>query len=259
MKPLAGKRVVVTRAAHQAEGLAAPLREYGAEVILCPMLALAPPSQPEKLPDALRNLLSFDMLIVLSANGANAIHNALQENHIALPPPESLAVLAVGPATAQVLTTTGFHASAPAGTGSAMQLYEKIVGRLQQKSVLVVQSEDNDDLFSQSLFRAGANVTAVEGYRTEIPSDADANVLSLFTPEFCADVVTFASGHMAQNFYTVLDRNGLDLPTRVVTASIGPQTSKALLAIGKPALLQAAETTSQSLADCIARWYTGRN
>jgi len=258
-KPLAGKRVVITRAAHQAAGLAAPLRDYGAEIVLCPMLSLAAPAHPEKLPNALRELFSFDMLVVLSANGANAIYAALQQHGIAIPPPAALEVLAVGPATAEVLVRTGFDAKMPAGAGSSTRLFEKIVDRVQGKRILVVQSEDNDDLFSQSLFQVGANVTAVEGYRTEIPPDADANVLTLFTPEFNAHVVTFASGRMAENFYAVLERNKLELPEGTVTASIGPQTSRALLALGKPAFLQAEETTAQSLADAIAGWYRGSN
>ncbi len=43
MRTLEGLRIVVTRAEHQAEELAGPLRELGAEVILLPMIAIAPP------------------------------------------------------------------------------------------------------------------------------------------------------------------------------------------------------------------------
>jgi uroporphyrinogen-III synthase len=257
-KPLQGKRVVITRAAHQAEGLAARLREYGAEIVLCPLLAMAAPMHPEDLPNALRNLLSFDMLIVMSANGANAINSSLKDNGIAIPPGVSLEVIAVGPATAGVLVAMGLHPQTPAGAGSAAKLFEKIAERVRGKSILVVQSEDADDLFSQSLFDAGAKVTAVEGYRTEIPLSADENVRALFTPEFNAHVVTFASGQMGRNFYDVLARNGLQLPNGVVTASLGPQTTNALRAIGKPPLLQAEETTAQSLADVIALFYKSR-
>jgi uroporphyrinogen III methyltransferase/synthase len=256
-KPLEGKRVVVTRAAHQAEGLAAPLRAYGAEIVLCPMLALAAPRDPEQLPNALRRLDTFDMMIVMSANGANAVNAALRDYHIKLDEKKVLEVLAVGPATAAVLKESGFSAKTPAGAGSAMQLFGKISGEVRNKQVLVVQSEDADDMFVSSLHRVGASVAPVAGYRTEIPRDADENVRVLFTPDFNADVVTFASGRMGENFYEVLARNNFELPRSAVTASLGPRTTAALLRLGpdKMPKLQAAETTSQSLADAIAGWY----
>ncbi len=58
MKPLAGLRIVVTRAAHQAEELAQPLAALGAEVILLPVIGIAPPENPEPLAEPFTKLIA---------------------------------------------------------------------------------------------------------------------------------------------------------------------------------------------------------
>ncbi len=52
MGKLAGVRIVVTRATHQAEELARPLRECGATVILVPVIEIAPPLDDASLREA---------------------------------------------------------------------------------------------------------------------------------------------------------------------------------------------------------------
>ncbi len=68
MPTLEGLRIVVTRAAHQAEELAQPLRELGAEVILLPAIGIAPPSDPEPLRQAAARCDEYDWIIFTSAN-----------------------------------------------------------------------------------------------------------------------------------------------------------------------------------------------
>ena len=72
-RPLQGKRIVVTRPEAQAGGLAARLRELGAEPIACPAIAIAPPSDFAPLDTAIARLDRYDRLIVTSANGVRAL------------------------------------------------------------------------------------------------------------------------------------------------------------------------------------------
>ncbi len=253
-KSLAGKRVVVTRAAHQAQEFIDCLRELGAEPVLVPMLEIVPPSDPEALLRALRNLNVFDILIVTSANGADAVLAALGQDNIPLPSRGSVEVLAVGAATARPLEAAGLEVTCPAGNGNAAALFKAIVGRVQGKRILAVGAEDNDDLLTHSLTRAGAIVTEVDAYKSRIPADADENIRKLFTPECNADIITFASGRTGENFYTVLARNKLALPESVATIAIGPETAKHLGRVGFPPTLIAEQTTARSLAEACARW-----
>ena len=70
---LAGRRVLVTRAAHQAGKLSEGLRALGAEPVEVPLLEIHPPESFAALDTALLALGSYDWLILTSANTVRAI------------------------------------------------------------------------------------------------------------------------------------------------------------------------------------------
>ncbi len=72
-----GLRIVVTRAAHQAEELAAPLRDLGAEVLLVPMIGIAPPVDETALRHAAAHAASYDWIVFTSVNAVSAFSAAL--------------------------------------------------------------------------------------------------------------------------------------------------------------------------------------
>src|SRR5580704_11146767 len=67
-KPLAGKRVVVTRALEQSQSLVDALRDAGAEPVLLPLLAFAPPDDFSELDDCLKHGTQFDWVFFTSQN-----------------------------------------------------------------------------------------------------------------------------------------------------------------------------------------------
>ena len=69
---LNGLRIVVTRAAHQAEELAAPLRGLGAEVLIVPVIGIAPPANLQPLKDARTEIAKYDWIIFTSVNAISA-------------------------------------------------------------------------------------------------------------------------------------------------------------------------------------------
>ena len=72
-KPLANKRVLVTRAVHQAGKLSEGLRAAGAESIEVPVLEIRPPGSYEPLDQALRHLYGYDWLILTSTNTVRVV------------------------------------------------------------------------------------------------------------------------------------------------------------------------------------------
>src|SRR6185437_4649834 len=70
---LLGRRVLVTRAAHQAGKLSEGLRALGAEPVEVPVLEIRPPHDFAPLDAALRQLNSYDWLIFTSANTVSAV------------------------------------------------------------------------------------------------------------------------------------------------------------------------------------------
>src|SRR5713101_2930984 len=71
--PLAGKRVVITRAESQSATLAAALRAHGAEVISLPLIQILPPLDYAALDRALRDLAKFDWLVFTSQNAVTGV------------------------------------------------------------------------------------------------------------------------------------------------------------------------------------------
>ena len=74
MQPLAGRRVLITRAPRQASELADRLRELGATPIVIPTIEIGPPSSFATLDAALASLSGFDLIAFTSANAVEAFH-----------------------------------------------------------------------------------------------------------------------------------------------------------------------------------------
>ncbi|MGA9631531.1 MAG: uroporphyrinogen-III synthase, partial [Candidatus Acidiferrales bacterium] len=70
---LAGKRIVLTRAAEDSAELARALEALGAKIILLPTVAFAPPEDWQQLDDQLRRLDLFDAILFLSKNAVRYI------------------------------------------------------------------------------------------------------------------------------------------------------------------------------------------
>ena len=98
-KPLAGKRIVVTRALHQAPPFEAMIRESGAIPLRYPCIAIDPSPYPRQLEDCLRRLREFDWLLLTSGNTVRALAKCLAYSRMrlaAIP----VRVAAAGPTTA---------------------------------------------------------------------------------------------------------------------------------------------------------------
>jgi len=90
--PLAGWRVMVTRAGAQAASLTQALEANGAETIACPVISISPiPVDPA----ALEALSTYDWLVLTSANGVDRLVELLHQAGRELP--EHIKVAAIGP------------------------------------------------------------------------------------------------------------------------------------------------------------------
>ncbi len=107
--PLVGRRILVTRARHQAGQLSEKLRVRGAEVVEIPAIAIVPPESYGDLDRALGNLSLYRWLIVTSANGVQALRERMQALGIGAGAFVHLKIAAVGSATARGLAEMGLR------------------------------------------------------------------------------------------------------------------------------------------------------
>ena len=263
-QPLAGKRILITRARHQAGRLAEALEEQGAEVLRLPTIEIVPPETYAHLDAVLQVISGFDWLIVTSANGAVALADRMQFLRIRSEQLKHLQIAAIGPATAVALGRVGLTVSAMPDEYVA----EAVVGMLKDKvagrRVLLARAAVARDVIPEQLRECGADIHVVETYRTVIPAGSIEQVRVLFAPEKpLPDAVTFTSSSTVKNFVALLGlqraRAALNKPAPhggVHSASIGPVTSATLREFGLPVDIEAMEYTIPGLVAAIVRHST---
>ncbi|MEM7582017.1 MAG: uroporphyrinogen-III synthase [Acidobacteriota bacterium] len=243
-KRLAGQRVVVTRAAHQAERLLRELRDRGAEAVPLPLIELTPPPDPHALERAVELLPEIDWLVFTSANAVAALMPRVSG-------PLETPCAVVGAATARALKGYGVEASLVASVPRATGLLEALLPRLELGAhVLVPQAADARPELVNGLTAAGVAVTAVTAYGKRQPPAAESQARELFTGSTIG-WVSFTSPRIARNFASLF---GDDWPHRrdeIKALSIGPVTSSALHALGVEAVIEAPRPSDTGLVDAL--------
>ena len=235
-QPLAGKRVLVTRARHQAGALSSELAKLGAETIEIPAIEILPPLSYGLLDEALRNLQRYEWLVVTSANSVRAIVERCGERcaGMGIAPADFayLKVAAVGRSTARTLEKAGLRASVVPKEYVAESLLEALPGELSGNRVLIARAEVARDVIPDALRRRGAEVDVVEAYRTVVPRDSVDKIREVFA-NTSPDAATFTSSSTVTNFFHLLREAGYDRPPDGLRAiSIGPVTSATLREFG---------------------------
>src|ERR1035441_6676715 len=106
-RPLAGTRILVGRARHQAGSLSTSLRSLGASIIEIPFIEIRKPQSYRPLDDALRNIKSYDWLILTSTNGVEAMWERVRKLRITRRNLKHLQIAAIGPATKKAIVKHG--------------------------------------------------------------------------------------------------------------------------------------------------------
>jgi uroporphyrinogen-III synthase/uroporphyrinogen III methyltransferase/synthase len=233
--PLAGRRVLVTRAAHQAGKLSEGLRARGAEPVEVAVLEIRPPASFDALDAALHQFGNYDWLILSSSNAVRALVERAAALGIApgseFSPPEGLQVAAVGEATAQAARRAGFKIAFVPEAYVAESLAEGLLARVAGERVLVLRAAVARDVIPEALRAAGAEVEVVEAYRNLLP-EAAPELLRRALAEGL-EAATFTSSSSATHLAEAARVAGVAWPLAGLPAvSIGPITSQSLREVG---------------------------
>lgn len=250
-----GKKIVVTRALHQAGELATLLSQHGAEVLLYPCIAIVPPEDTRQLDDALREMAggAFDWLILTSANAVMILSERLAAADV-LPPPR-LALACVGPATAEAAhRLLGMQARVIPEEYVAEALVELIKPALPAR-VLLLQAEKARPALREKLAAAGATITALAIYRT-VQGQGGVHLSTLLKAQQ-VDAITFTSASTVENCVRRLQAEGADLAllTQVCLACIGPVTAQAMQAVGLDIGIMPTRHTMEGLVEELEAYF----
>ena len=227
--PLAGKRILVTRARHQAGQLSTELTALGAEIVEIPAIEIIPPEFWEPLDKALRNLQQYQWLIVTSANAVRSIRERLAALDLATTNFSHLKIAAIGSATARALKEAGLSVTVMPREYVAESLIESIGDQARNVRVLLARAAIARDVIPEALTRIGAQVDVGDAYRNIIPESSVSRISELFASgQLPLSAATFASSSTVTNFFHLLDAAGIRPPEEVRAISIGPITSQTL-------------------------------
>lgn len=254
MKPLAlaGRRILVTRALHQAGKLSDGLRALGAEPVEVPVLEIRPPESLEALDAALRRLGEYDWLILSSANAVRALAERAEILGIPLEEVAPRQVAAIGEATAGSARQAGFKVTFVPESYVAESLVAGMLARASGQRILLARAAVARDLIPNALRIAGATVDVVDAYRNVLPEGATERLRRALAGGI--DAATFTSSSSATHLAEAARAAGVPWPLPSVPAvSIGPVTSQTLRELGWPPAAEAEPSDIPGLIAAVAR------
>ena len=257
-KPLAGLRILVGRARHQASALSAGLKELGAEVIEIPFIEIRPPRSFRTLDSALKRIADYDWLILTSVNGVDAVASRFKHLNIKPESVNSVQVAAIGPSTRDAAEKLGLKVAIVPNQYVAESVVESLRGKAENKRVLLARAKVARDVIPRELRNMGATVDVVDAYETVVPKASQQQIRALMKDsELRPHIVTFTSSSTVRNFIQLC---GAHTPVRedVQFASIGPITSATLRELGMPVHIEAREYTIPGLIEAIVHAGTSR-
>jgi uroporphyrinogen-III synthase len=268
-RSLSGLRVLVGRARHQASALSSGLRKLGAEVLEIPFIEIRQPRSYKPLDEALKNLRSYDWLILTSVNGVEALWARLRKLGLTKRELRHLKIAAIGPATKKAIEQHGVAVRVVPEEYVAESVVQSLRRQVKGKRVLLARAKVARDVIPRELRKLGAQVDVVEAYETVVPKTSQARLqAALRDPKRRPHWITFTSSSTVRNFVALLGpawrgpalsevergprpRKSELLVEGIRFASIGPVTSDTLRELGLPVDVEAKQYTISGLIAAI--------
>ncbi len=244
---LDGRGILVTRAAHQAAGLAALIESHGGRAIQFPALEILPVRDPATPTELLRQ--TWDLMIFISPNAVRHMIDLL-----AGAAPDSRRLAAVGEATARSLREVGLP---PDLVPTDRQDSEGLLAlpELQQmdgQRILIVRGEGGRPLLGDSLRARGAKVGYAEVYRRARPAVDPVPLLQRWRDE--VDVVTTTSAEVLGNLVNMLGETGATLLRKTPLLVISERMASRATELGFSRILQAAGAEDAAVLQALCDW-----
>jgi uroporphyrinogen III methyltransferase/synthase len=254
---LAGKRVVITRAARQSVELLEKLARLGAMPILLPLVAFSAPEDYGPLDAALDRLEQFDWIIFTSENAVRAVvKRAGVRGNLRNVPGRRSRAAAVGPTTATAAERAGFFVDYQAQTHSGAALANELGEKLRGQTIFLPRSDRANPDLPQLLKKYGAEVIEVVAYRTVTPVNLDEDkIAAIINGE--VEAILFFSPTAVEHFVEIVGKEELrNLQNQSAITAVGPITANALRQAGVDILLVAEDTTADAVVAALEKYFT---
>ena len=251
-RPLHGRRVLITRAAHQVNTFRRELVELGASVVEIPTIEIQPMPIDDRVNKAIAQLDVTTLVIFASANAVDIFFQMLLSSGADARAFHRSKLCAIGQETAESLQDHGLRPELITSEYTAEGLAKALEGwEMDGMRVLVPRAEVARDALPSLLANRGAQVEILPVYRAICPDGAGDALLRLFNNEG-VDVITFTSSSTVYNFVRAFPEDRL--PAVLGDAEIacmGPVTADVARKLGLTVSIIAREYTTHGLVQAI--------
>jgi uroporphyrinogen III methyltransferase/synthase len=242
--PLAGARVVVTRARPQAGALVSALVDAGASVVELPVITMAePPDGGAALRAEAARVGSYDWVVFTSSNAVERFVDIIDDVRVL----GGVRLAAVGAATARALAAHRLLADLVPEVETAQSLVAAMPsppsGGPRSGRVLFPRALGARDVVGPGLRGRGWDVTEVDAYRTVTAGPDEGIGDEELDAAAAAEVITFTSPSTVTSYLEIAGRRRL----APVVACIGPVTADAARRAGLIVDVIAAEPSADGL------------
>jgi len=244
-QPLAGKRILITRATADAGPFRAMLESEGAVVCEAPMIKIEPPRSWDLFDrDVIAHIERFGWILFTSVHAVEAFFARLRELARDSRALGKCRVAAVGDKTAEALRARGIEPDLMPKAFHSRELLRELQEKyfVRGQKFLWPRADIAPMDIKTELEKAGATVTDAILYHTVPDSEGKKRVAELLAEE-PIDYVVFTSGSGVKNFFQGLGACGEEKnilqKVKGCVVSIGPQTSQVLNDAKIPILAEA--------------------
>jgi uroporphyrinogen III methyltransferase/synthase len=255
-QPLFGQRIVVTRSRVRAAKFVRQLANLGGEVLEIPAIKAESPDNKKDFVDALLALNSYDWLVFTSVSGVETFFQLFFRQFQDLRDLGGAKIAAVGPATAAKLREFHLQVDLTPKEALGRNIAEAMAkhSSIENVKICLFRAEKANPDLPQALDELGAIVDDIGLYKT-VAETEDFFGAAEDLRQHGADWITFTSGSTVEFFHARFDLPKLlEQFPKLKLASIGPETSRALKALGLKPAIEAAEHTTDGLISAM----TGR-
>ncbi|MDQ6993655.1 MAG: uroporphyrinogen-III synthase [Mariprofundus sp.] len=249
--PLAGRSILITRAANQLASLAAMVESYGGVPIRFPCLSVT--VMTEEISRVVAAIGTYSDLLFTSCNGVQSVLETLEKHK--LNPSSVLAglrVAAVGEKTARCLSEAGIRVDLVPPVASQQGLMAAYRQQGLPRKLLFFRAEEGSDLLAEALMGHHVVVKTVPAYRTVCPTEVATDVM-LRLKENRIDAVLLGSEKAARHY---LQRIGdVQLAGRPVTVGISEKMANATARLGLNVQLLPKKASFEAMLDILSNHF----
>jgi uroporphyrinogen III methyltransferase/synthase len=260
VRPLSGKRILVTRPREQAAELVERLEAMGAEAIEAPMIRILPPDDYAPLDVACARAGTFDWIIFASANAVDVFMERLLGTPSDLRALGGVKLCVVGGATAERLRHYGLKVDLIPHEYRAESVVRALSEAVDVRGlrVLLPRADIGREVIADDLRKMGADVTEVVAYRTVVAEpdrEGEPDIYRMLLDRRI-DVVTFTSVSAVRSFVKMVGAEpAADLLRATLVASIGPVTAEAAAQCHIETTILPPQYTVPALVDAIVEHF----